>query len=124
MSEEARVLHARHAKGYGGHAGGVQDVANPPANTPAVITYPAQANRTQCVRGVVFAFDDDPTTTPRLQIATAGAVIFSNYVTTGGMGPLSHLYKRGRRSQNLVITLEAGGAGVSGSLSIENHWTE
>lgn len=99
------------------------DVHVPSSNTAAVITYTAVTGRTHALGGIEWSYDGTPTA-GNLKIESGGSTIFSADVTTGGPGfipfdpPLL-----GTISQNLVITLAAGGSGISGKVNAA-HWLE
>lgn len=110
------------AKAQAPHQGFPGDVSNPAANVAAIVTYAAMVGRTHCIQGIYFAYDDTPAAS-LLQVVAGGRVLFSCYITWHGMGFLP-LTKKGLPGEAMVITLPAGGVGISGSLSIGNHWTE
>jgi hypothetical protein len=58
-----------------------------------------------------------------LTVTTGGEVIFQIDITEGGPGFLPAAF-RGKLGQNLVVTLAAGGGGVSGKINLEKAWQE
>lgn len=103
----------------------VDDVDEPAANTDAVITYPAEAGKCHCISGIAFSYDGIPTAGGVKVEDGSGNTVFSMGVTDRGAGPCPFpLPKKGTVNTAMIITLAAGGAGVTGRLSVMNHWTQ
>lgn len=100
------------------------DVHVPAANTAAVVTYPAVVNGYNIISGVAWSYSDDPTG-GRLTISDGTNVILDIDITSSGPGFINFpIGKRSSRGAAMVIRLYAGGAGVSGKISILNQWTD
>jgi hypothetical protein len=101
------------------------DVHEPAANTAAVVTYAAAASTKHVIFGVAWSYDADPTG-GSLTITDAGSDVFKVDITSKGPGVFK--FPRPKRSAAantaMVVTLAAGGADVSGVVSVLNHWTE
>jgi hypothetical protein len=100
------------------------DVAAPSSNTAAVVTYAASAGAGHCVGQVSWSYNGDPTA-GNLKIEDgSGNVIFSIDITAGGPGSIAFTPpKKGTINTALIVTLAAGGSGISGKVSV-THWTE
>lgn len=100
------------------------DVHAPSSNTAAVLSYAAVADRRHTIGLIAWSYSGTPTGGNLKVEDGAGTTVFSLDITTGGPGflpfapPLS-----GSRSTALVITLAAGGSGVSGKVNA-THWNE
>lgn len=94
--------------------------AAPAVNTAATVTFPARATHRQVIYKVTWSYDDFPTG-GQLTIATGGEVLHTWYIFSAGPGFIPVMVA-GKLAQNLTVTLAAGGAGVSGSVSVEKHW--
>ena len=94
---------------------------SPASNTAAVLTFAAVPNCRQAVYKIIWSYDSDPTG-GQLTVTTGGEVLFQVDVTVGGPGFIPILVT-GKLNQNLVITLAAGGAGVSGKVNVEKQWS-
>jgi len=92
----------------------------PAVNTAAVVTFAATAGRRQLVYKPTWSYSDTPTA-GQLTVASGGQVLHTWYITSGGPGFIPILVV-GRLNQNLVITLTAAGAAVTGAVSVEKHW--
>ncbi len=98
------------------------DIHEPASNTTAVITYSAVASIQHIISDVFFSYSDDPTG-GGLTIEDGANTIFSIGIAHGGAGFIPLIPpKKGTANTNLVITLAAGGAGITGKLSV-THWT-
>ena len=97
---------------------------SPAANTAAVITKVAVAGQRHFLTGVGWSYDDDPTG-GNLIITDGGATVFEIDITKGGPGfiPFDAPIRAAVNSQ-VVVTLAAGGAGVSGIVNLLGFWTE
>ena len=101
------------------------DASTPAVNTAAVLTYAAVPGQSHHIDGLVWSYAGGTPTGGNLQITDGGSVVFSMDITDQGAGfiPFSRP-KRGSVNSALVITLTAGGSGVTGKVSVPNHWTE
>ena len=97
---------------------------SPAANTAAVITKNAVAGQSHHITGVAWSYDDDPTG-GNLNITDGGASVFQIDITKGGPGfiPFDAPVEFATNSQ-VIVTLAAGGAGVSGIVNLLGFWTE
>jgi hypothetical protein len=103
------------------------DVSAPASNTAAVVTYAAAAGLKHCISGLVWSYDGTPTGGSIKIEDGAGNIVFGPHaITVGGVGILVFPNPKKSSAANvaLITTLAAGGAGVSGVVSIVNHWTE
>lgn len=97
---------------------------SPAANTAAVVTVPAQVGVRNEINSLVFSYDVDPAAGATLKIESpAGTEIWRSYITAKGCGPV--LFGDGEatcraptRNAAMIVTLSAGGSGVSGSVSL------
>lgn len=89
----------------------------PAANTAAVITLAATENRRHVVHFVQWSYSAAPTG-GRLTITNDGALVLDVDITAGGPGGFN-VYKVGGVNKEVVITLAAGGAGITGKLSAD-----
>jgi hypothetical protein len=107
-------------------AASTNDVATPAANQAATITYAAgAAGVSHCISGLMWSYSAAPTG-GNLQVQDgSGNVVFSMDITAAGAGfiPFSPP-KKGTTATAMIITLAAGGNGVSGKVSVAAHWTE
>lgn len=107
-------------------AAATTDVHEPAANTAAVVTYAAGgAGVSHVIGGIAWSYSAAPTG-GNLKITDDGATVFSIDITTAGAGviTLPRPKKNAVANKALVVTLAAGGSGVTGKLSITSHWTE
>jgi hypothetical protein len=103
------------------------DVSAPASNTAAAITYAAGAAGVQhCISGIAWSFSTAPTVATNLSIQDgSGNTVFSIDITAAGPGAINFIPpKKGTAATQMIITLAAGGSGVTGKLSILGHWTE
>lgn len=95
------------------------DVHAPSSNTAAVVTYPADPGSAHVLRQAAWSYSGAPTAGNLKVEDGSGVTVFSVDVTAGGPGyvqfepPLA-----GTPGKAMVVTLAAGGAGVSGKLSL------
>lgn len=97
---------------------------SPASDTAAVVTVPAQHGVHNEINSLVFSYDRDPAAGAKLTIESpAGTEIWRTYVTAKGCGPI--LFGEGEascksptRNAAIIVTLSAGGTGVSGSVSL------
>lgn len=102
------------------------DVHAPGANTAAVVTYAAAgAGVAHVISGVAWSYDLDPTGGSLKVEDGSGSTVFQVAVTSKGPGFFVFPQpKKGSADTALIITLAAGGSGVTGKVSALNHWTE
>lgn len=100
------------------------DVNAPSSNTAAVVTYAATAGAAHVVSGIGWSYSGSPTA-GNLKIEDgSGNTVFSLDITAGGPGFLPFdPHKRGTVNTAMIVTLAAGGSGVSGKVSVLGHWT-
>jgi hypothetical protein len=105
-------------------ASSTSDVATPSSNAAATLNYAAAAGTNHCLGQVTWSYSGTPTG-GNLKIEDgSGNTVFSMDITAGGPGNIVFgPPKRGSANTALIITLAAGGSGVSGKLSA-THWTE
>ena len=107
--------------------GAAADVNQPAANTAAVVTYAAPgAGKAHVIDGVAWSMSGALAAPVTLTIESpAATVLFAITVTAAGPG--SQVFpspKKGADNGALIVTLPAGGAGVSGKVSVLAHWVE
>lgn len=101
------------------------DVHEPAANTAAVVTYAANTSYKNTISGVAWSYDGDPTGGSLLIEDGSGVKVFKIDITAGGPGFIAFPFpKSGSINTAMIVTLAAGGAGVSGIVSVLNHWLE
>jgi hypothetical protein len=93
----------------------------PAANTAATITLAASgATFKRVLYAVAFSYDNTPTG-GQITITAGGATVYTQYITTSGAGfipiPPSG-WETSNNNEAVVVTLAAGGAGVSGAVSV------
>lgn len=102
------------------------DVNAPASNTAAVVTYAAGGTGVQhIISGLAWSYSGAPTG-GNLKIEDgSGKVVFSIDITSAGAGfiPFPTLMKQGSANTALIITLAAGGSGVTGKLSVLAHYS-
>jgi hypothetical protein len=105
--------------------GSTSDVSAPTSNAAATVTYAAAgANVSHCVGQIAWSYNGTPTGGNLTIQDGSGNVIFSVDITNGGPGVFTFAPpKKGTANNALIVTLAAGGSGVSGKLSC-THWTE
>ena len=109
-----------------GRAVSTGDVHAPAANTVAVVSYAAAgAFLAHVLSGIAWSYSADPSGGNLKVEDGAGNVVFSLDITKGGPGFIQFPQpKKGSANTALVVTLAAGGAGISGKVSVLGHWTE
>lgn len=100
------------------------DVHEPAANTDAVITYAAVGGMQHVIGGIGWSYSAGPGLDDTITVEDgAGNIVFRQYVTAGGPGSIFFdPAKRGSTGRAMIVTLTAAGAGVTGKVSILNHW--
>lgn len=99
------------------------DIHAPAANTPAVVTYAAVAAQRHQIGGIVWSYTGGIPTGGNLLVADAGVTIFIIDIPDEGVGFIMFPSPIIAAAINtaLVITLAAGGAGITGKLNILGH---
>ena len=102
------------------------DVSAPAVNTAAVVTYTGDATKKHVITGIAWSYAGGTPVGGNLQITDGGAVVFTVDIDKSGPGGYEFPRPKIGMATNsaMVITLAAGGAGVTGKISIENHWLE
>ena len=105
--------------------GTANDLAAPAANTAAVVTYAAGAgNLANAISGVIWSYSAAPTG-GYLTITDGSNVIRKILIASAGQGQLHFSPPiKGSPATQLVITLAAGGAGITGTIQAEAWWQE
>lgn len=100
------------------HAVGNTYKHTPSANTDAVITVTADSNQFWVLDWIAFSYDGNPTG-GKITVEIGGVVAMELSVTSAGLQHLDFstapVYTE-TKNQSMVITLAAGGAGVTGKL--------
>jgi len=97
------------------------DQRAPASNTAAVITYAGIPDSSHVISGVSWSYDDDPTG-GQLTITMNGVTVYIIDEPVKGPGFIPFLpNKRFNKGTTVVITLAAGGAGVTGKLNVLGH---
>ena len=101
------------------------DVAAPSSNTAAQLTYAAAADRRHALSGVAWSYDAAPTGGELKIEDGSGNTVFRVKITSAGPGVFYFTpAKLGSLNTALIVTLAAGGSGVSGIVSALGHWKE
>jgi len=101
------------------------DVHAPSANTAAVVTYAAVAHRRHAIRGVAWSYSAAPTGGNLKVEDGTGTTVFTMDITAAGAGFVPFAPGlAGRANTALIVTLAAGGSGVSGKVSVLGHSLE
>ncbi len=101
------------------------NVHEPAANTAAVITYAAGGGGvSHVISGVAWSYDAVPTAGSLTIEDGLGTTIFVVSITAAGAGFFMFAPRLlGTAATALVVTLAAGGAAVTGKVSVMGHWT-
>lgn len=94
----------------------------PASNTAAIVTLDAPGQyRYHVVGSIYWSYDDDPTG-GRLFVTAGGNIVLDIDITNGGPGYL-FWQPPGEALENLPVevTLAAGGAGITGKLSVHTY---
>jgi hypothetical protein len=103
------------------------DVHVPAVNTAAVVTYAADATKKHVITGVAWSYTGGTPVGGNLKIEdVSGTVVFSVDIDKSGPGSFEFPRPKIGAAVNtaMIITLAAGGAGVTGKISVENHFLE
>jgi hypothetical protein len=100
------------------------DAHAPAANTAAVVTYSVVPGR-HCIGGVAYSYSGTPTGGNLLIENGAGTTVFTQDITAAGPGVVYFdVAKEGSFGTAMIVTLAAGGGGVTGKVSVLSHWVE
>ena len=108
-------------------AAAAADIHAPAANTAAVVTYAGVAAVRNCITGMAWSYDGGIPVGGNLLIEdVAGTDVFTMDITEESPGFIMFPKPKQSAAVNtaMIITLAAGGAGVTGKISVLNHWTE
>lgn len=111
----------------GAVAAAAGNVHGPAVNTAAVVTYNAATAVKHVISGVAWSYSGGDPTGGNLKIEdVSGTTVFSINITAQGAGfiPFAPPLRSAAVNTALIITLAAGGDGITGKLSILGHWTE
>lgn len=100
------------------------NVHAPASNTAAVITYTARTSA-HAISGIAWSYDAAPTG-GNLKIENgAGTTVFTIAITAAGPGFIPFPQPRfGSPNTALIVTLAAGGAGVTGKVNVLYYGTQ
>lgn len=102
------------------------DVHAPGSNAAAIVTYAAgTAGTNHVITGIAWSYTAAPTGGNLKVEDGSGNTVFSVDITAAGPGfiPFDPA-KRGTAGSAMIITLAAGGAGISGKVSVLGHTTD
>lgn len=99
------------------------------ANSTRVVTYDAAEGQRHVITGIAWSYIGASAGTVlvpgTLTVADGAAVIFAVDITSMGTGIIVFPFaKSGTVNAAMVITLSAGGADVTGKMSVLNHYTQ
>lgn len=101
------------------------DIHAPAANTAAVVTYAATAGVSHVIKGIAYSYSAAPTGGNLKVEDGSGTVVFSMDITAAGPGFIPFdAAKKGTVNTAMIVTLAAGGVGVTGKVSVLGHWTQ
>jgi len=103
------------------------DVHAPAVNTAAVVTYAQSANVKHVITGIAWSYAGGIPSGGNLKVEdVSGTTVFTMDITDKGAGFIMFPKPKKSAAVNtaMIITLAAGGAGVTGKVSVANHWTE
>lgn len=92
---------------------------NPASNTAAVVTIAANAEHLWALRKIVWSYDATPTG-GSVKVEIGGIEVLDHDISQSGPGyiPLEDGLSSDNKNESLVVTLAAGGSGVTGKLTI------
>lgn len=107
-------------------AAAASDVHAPAVNTAAVVTYAAAgAGIAHAISGIAYSYSAAPTGGNLKVEDGAGVTVFSLDITAAGPDVVYFdPPKKGAANTAMIVTLAAGGAGVTGKVSVLSHWTQ
>jgi hypothetical protein len=96
----------------------------PASNTAAVVTIAAVTGKQNAISGIAWSYNAAPTA-GNLKIENgSGVTVFSIDITAAGPGFIPWpVAIRGSVTTALIVTLAAGGAGVSGKVNVLAAWS-
>jgi hypothetical protein len=102
------------------------DVSAPSSSTAAVITYAAVPGKSHHINNIYVSYVGGAPAGGNLKIEDgSGTVIFNIDIAAAGTYSFSFgTAKRGTANTAMIITLTDPGDGVTGKLSVGDHWTE
>lgn len=103
------------------------DVHAPAANTAAVVTYTAQAGLKHVITGISWSYVGGNPAAGNLKIEdVSGTIVWQIDIDKSGPGGYTFPKPKKSAAVNtaMIITLAAGGAGVTGKVCVDNHYTE
>jgi hypothetical protein len=107
-------------------SGTTANTAAPAANTAAVATLAAVAGSLNVTGGISGSLSATPSAAVPITLSDGATVIWQNYVTAGGAWQFPFTVPVANLAVDtaLVLTLAAGGSGVSGTANFDSAWTE
>ena len=107
-------------------AASTSDVHAPSSNTAAVVTYSAAgAGVAHVIGGIAWSYNGTPTGGNLKVEDGSGTTVFTVDITAAGPGCFMFSRpKKGTANTAMIVTLAAGGSGVTGKVSVTSHWTE
>mgnify|MGYP001616828706 FL=1 len=103
------------------------DVHAPAAATAAVVTYAAVASVKHVITGIAWSYVGGIPSGGNLKVEdVSGTTVFTMDISDQGAGFIIFPKPKKAAAVNtaMIITLASGGAGVTGKVSVVNHWTE
>lgn len=103
------------------------DVHAPAAAAAAVVTYAAVGSLKHVITGLVWSYAGGIPTGGNLKIEdVSGTTVFTMDITEEGPGVINFPKPKKSAAVNtaMIVTLAAAGAGITGKVSVLNHWTE
>lgn len=99
------------------------DVHAPASNTAAVVTYAAITSQRHNISGIAYSYVGGTPVGGNLKIEDeAASVVFSIDIPAAGADKVYfNPMKSGRINKAMIITLAAGGSGITGKVSILGH---
>lgn len=94
----------------------------PSANTAAVVTLPAVAGSRTRIEQITWSYSDVPTD-GGLTITGLEGDDYGLDIAGGGHGSIKTAGVRSESGTQLVVTLAAGGSGISGKINV-HYWVE
>ena len=102
------------------------DVHEPAANTAAVVTYAASSGLKHVITGIAWSYTGGiPSGSLKVE-DVSGTTVFVMGITEEGAGIITFPKPKKAAAANtaMIVTLAAGGSGVTGKVSVLNYWTE
>lgn len=104
------------------HAMAAGNCHAPAGNTAAIVTIAAAGSGvSNVVNGIAWSYDADPTG-GNLKIEDGASTVFTLDITNKGPGFIP-FFRKGSTNTALVVTLAAGGVGVTGKVNVLDSWT-